>query len=441
MSQAQAVAEAEAPEGGAAGAIEPVTLTPKQKSDWEQTMSLMLWTCPGFRHLFYKLLVNNDGEYGCVPTRDPSCPVAATDQQNIMINPDTFFTYNMKERVFIMGHEVVHNVYGDVDFLKRCFAQDYVLMNDGTQIPFREETMQKAMDYRINALLRDSNIGSPPKDCCLDDTIAKANDSVTEVYKRVYEDEESGGHKTGKHRPHGRVLKPGASNGKGAGKNNQQWAVEIQAAQTLEALKAQGRGMANGLKKFFNDILNPVVPWTEYIRGIFNRKVGNGSWDWKRPDRRLIVRDVYMPSRSGHGAGWVVCWGDTSGSVIAEVNRYLPELQGILEDCQPQRLTIVWCDDGVQRVDELSEACDLEQTKGEGAPGGGGTSVEPVFEWISEQQEMPEVFIGFTDGYVDFVDPPPIPVVIWAMTTNVVAPYGESVSIKEGVRIHDDAEA
>jgi hypothetical protein len=52
-------------------------------------MSLMAWTCPGFRHLFYKLLANNKGKYGAVPT--PSVPVAATDARNILINPDTFF--------------------------------------------------------------------------------------------------------------------------------------------------------------------------------------------------------------------------------------------------------------------------------------------------------------------------------------------------------------
>jgi predicted metal-dependent peptidase len=428
MSQAQTIAAPEDEEAGTAAEIQPVGLTPKQKNEWEQTMSLMLWNCPGFRHLFYRLLANNDGDYGAVPTRD--VPVAATDQSNIMINPETFFNYNMKERVFIMGHEVVHNVYGDVDYLRRCHASGTVLMNDGSTLPFRNETMQKAMDYRINALLRDSNIGAVPKDAHIDDTIAKANDSITEVYKRVYEDEESGGNKTGKHQSFDQILKTGSSTkGKAATRNQQQWQVEIQAAATLEAMKSQGRGSA-ALKKMFDDILHPVVPWTDHIRGIFNRKVGQGSWDWKKPDRRLIVRDIYMPSRSGHGAGWVAIWGDTSGSVIAEVNRYMPEIQSILEDCQPQRTSVVWCDAAVQRVDELYEPSDLETTKGEGAPGGGGTSIEPVYEWISEQQEMPEVLICFTDGYVTFADPPPIPVIIWAMTTDVKAPYGETVSIK-----------
>ena len=44
--------------------------------------------------------------------------------------------------------------------------------------------------------------------------------------------------------------------------------------------------------------------------------------------------------------------------------------------------------------------------------------------------ERPEVFIGFTDGYVTFpAIVPDIPVIIWAMTTDKDAPFGEMVRI------------
>jgi predicted metal-dependent peptidase len=410
--------------------INAIGLTPKQEQEWGSTMSLMAWTCPGFRHLFYKLLANNDGKYGAVPTKD--VPVAATDARNILINPDTFFQYSLKERVFILGHEVVHNVYGDVEFLHHCAQRDEVPMDDGTVLPFRNGTMQKAMDFRINALLQASNIGSPPKDCCLDPSIAAANDGVCEVYKRIYEDEENGGQKTGPKNPFDQLMKPGASGGGGGqGRNQQQWQVEVAAAQTLEAMKSQGRGHG-ALDRFFKELLEPVVPWTDHIRGIFNRKVGSGSYNWRKPDRRLIVRDIYMPGRSGNGCGWIVCWGDTSGSIgEKEMCRYMSELGAIVDDCQPRRITVLWCDDEIHKVDEIEEASDLETIKHAGTQGGGGgTSCLPVFDWIGEHTEMPEVFIGFTDGYVDFPPATPdIPVIIWAMTTEQNAPFGEIVRI------------
>ena len=418
-------------------AEESLKLTPQQKSQWQDTMSLMAWTCPGFRHLFYKLLSQSNGEYGAIPTK--SVPVAATDARNILINPEPFFKYPLKQRTFIMGHEIVHNVYGDVEFLKACGISGTVPMSDGTTLPFRNSTMQKAMDFRINALLRDGRIGEPPPDCLLDDTIATANDSVVDAYKKVWDDEENnGGAKTGK-APLDWVLSPGSTNGTPQQpRNNQQWGVEIAAAQVLEQMKAQGK-MSGALQRMFKELLDPVVPWTEHIRGIFNRKVGSGSYNWRKPDRRYIVRDLFMPSKSGNGAGWVVCWGDTSGSIgNDELCKYLSELGSIIEECKPARLTVVWCDadigvrdDGTPTIDEIEDAADLAEIQYGGKPvkGGGGTEVDPVFQWITESPEQPEIFIGFTDGFVDFPDEAPPYHCIWAMTSSKVAPFGDTVHI------------
>ena len=239
--------------------IEGIELTPQQKQQWGDTMSLMAWTAPGFRHIFYKLLTNNNGDYGAVPTRD--VPIAATDAKNILINPDKFFEFGLKERVFIAAHEIVHNVYGDVELLHRCATSGSVPMHDGTSIPFDDETMQRAMDYRINALLVDSKIGTIPSVGCYDLKIAKANDSVLDVYKKIYDSNNVG------QQPGGfdMLLAPGKSTGQSpnqaAGqRNQQQWAVELAAAQTLEQIRSQGK-IAGAMQRMFQDILQPKVPW------------------------------------------------------------------------------------------------------------------------------------------------------------------------------------
>lgn len=424
MTQPQAITPVEEKED-----ITPIGLTPTQTKQWQETMTMMAWVCPGFRHLFYKLLANNKGQYSAVPTRD--VPIAATDARNIMINPDTFFEYSIQERAFIMAHEVVHNVYGDVEFLKLCATKGTVPMNDGSTLPFRNGTMQKAMDFRINALLAESRIGKCPADALIDPTIATGNDGVVDVYRKVYEDEESGGNKTGKNKGFDKVLSPGKSNGTpNQPRNQQEWVVAVAQAKVLEDAKAQGRGHG-ALNRFFNEILEPIVPWTDHIRGIFNRKVGTGSWNWKKPDRRFIVQDIYLPSRSGNGAGWIVCWGDTSGSIGEdEMCRYMAELGAIIDDCQPKRITVLWCDDTIHKIDEIEEAIDLETIKHAGTQGGGGgTDVHPVFDWISEHNDAPEVFIGFTDGHVRFPKNEPDYLCIWAMTTEQNAPFGEHVRI------------
>ena len=405
-----------------------IALTQAQKAEWDKTAALLQWTAPGFRHILYKLLNKTETGYGAVCTK--SVPVAATDARNVLINPGPFFAYTLPERVFILSHEIVHNVFGDVEFMHRCKGSGTVPMDDGKTLPYRHGTMNKAMDYRINALLRDSKIGSPPKDCCLDDTIATAATSCTEAYKKVYEDEESGGKKTGPYQSFDVILAPGTSNGTTSQQRNQQaWATEIATAAALEAMKKQGHGKG-ALQRMFDSILNPVIPWTDHIRGIFNRKVGSGSYNWRRPDRRFIVRDIHMPSRSGNGANWVVCWGDTSGSIgPAELTRYLGELSGIIEDCKPKRLTVIWCDSSIHGVSELTDAADLVDLQQNGVGGGGGTSVKPVFDWIADSTEKPDVFIGFTDGFVTFPRQMPDYECIWASTTNHTFPWGDVVRI------------
>jgi hypothetical protein len=326
-----------------------------------------------------------------------------------------------------------------VEFLYRCQKSGTVPMNDGTTKPFNNSVMQRSMDYRINPLLVDSKIGRAIEGICLDPKIGVANDSLLDVYKRLYEEEEANGTLPGK--SFDIILQPGASTGQNpqsaaAGRSQSQWGVEVATAQGMEQ-RARGN-MPGALNRMFSEILQPEVPWTDHIQGIFNRRVGSGSYDWRRPDRRFIMRDLHMPSRSGHGAGWIVIWGDTSGSIGAkELESYLGELAGIIEDVRPKRLTVLWCDAKIHRVDEIEEAIDLYTIKSEGVGGGGGTKVTPVLDWIAEHSEEPDMFIGMTDGEVSFPRKEPTYPVIWASVSDNKAkyPWGEFVRINKKARV------
>ena len=145
-----------------ADGFEDIELTPEQVQKWGDTMSLMAWTAPGFRHLFYKMLSYNKGKHVAVFTK--KVPIAATDGQHLLLNPDTFFDLELPERVFVVTHEVLHNVFGDVELLHRVKTSGVVPLNNGKSLPFDMQSMQHAMDYRINALIVDSRIGKIPKD-------------------------------------------------------------------------------------------------------------------------------------------------------------------------------------------------------------------------------------------------------------------------------------
>ena len=436
-----------------------IDLTPEEKQKWGDTMSLMAWTAPGFRHLWYRLLQNHNGNYTAIMAEfnyddilgngDKRPGVALTDGSNIVCNPKTFFKYSLKERVFIGAHEVAHNVYSDVNTLWRLRNEANITCTDGKVFPYKAEIMQKAMDYRINAMLVDSRIGHMPKDALYDPAIAEAKEGIYDVYGKVYKQDEDGGPSGPGQTPgHGNaqgqngfdpngLLPPGASTGTPSGqaaqgRNNQSWAIEVAQASRLESQRSQGK-TPGSMQHMFDELLDPKVVWTDYIDTICKRLMGSGSYNWKKPDRRFIGRDLWLPGRGGEGAGWVVIWGDTSGSIGEnDLNRYLGEMSGLIEEMHPERLTVIWCDAKVHHVDEVSDTGDLQNIKARGVGGRGGTSIEPVFDWIAEasRDRQPDMFIGMTDGEFTWPDKPAYPIV-WASIheDKNQYPYGEVVPI------------
>jgi predicted metal-dependent peptidase len=98
--------------------------------------------------------------------------------------------------------------------------------------------------------------------------------------------------------------------------------------------QAQGKSPA-AFEMFFGDMLEPKVDWTEHLKALISRKVGSGGYDFRKPDRRLIVRDIIAPGRTGFGAGLVVIGMDSSGSIYSDprlIDRWMGELTGIMED-------------------------------------------------------------------------------------------------------------
>lgn len=423
-----------------------VKLTPEQKRKWDDTMSMMIWTAPGFTHLLYKLLnaqSNTPSEHVAIMEKDVPGAVAKTDGRNVVVNPEEFFALGLPERVYVLAHEVVHNVYSDCELLHRISMMGKVPMNDGTALPFSNEIMQKAMDYRINALLDASKIGKRPKAGHFDKETS-ANDSVLDVYQRVYLKEHPDGEAPGPdsgNNPGGfdSLQKPGQATGNTAPppRNNQQWGVQIMAAQTIEQAQSQGK-MAGALKRMFEQLLEPEVPWQDHIETLINRQVGDGGVDWTQPHPYYGAFDFFCPGDTGKGAGWIVVWGDTSGSRSDdELRSNMAELAGIMEQVNPARLTVIWCDAQPSYIDEIEDPADLARIQHRGAGGGGGTDYGPVLDWIADNGNggPPDLFIGFTDGYVSHREREPAFPVIWASTTDHPYPFGQVVRVNKVARI------
>lgn len=407
-------------------------LTPAQQKAWGDTRTALMWHCPAFTHILLTMLNKQGNEHQAVMTTD--VPIAATDGDALIINPDEFFKFNLYERLFITAHEICHCILNHCVLMHGWKAKKKVMYPDGRSLPYVHEYMNMAMDYVINDMLVASGIGKVPqrdgKPCVLHDrTIGQANESVVDVYRKVYE----------ANPPKfvfDTILAPGASQGKDPhqavnDRNETEWQTQIAAAARVQ--EATMGKMPAGLSRFFQDALDPKVDWREQIQTLFARKLGSGSYDFKKPDRRLIVRDIYAPGKSGFGAGTIVMAADTSGSIGAkELDMFFAEIAGLLEDLKPQRLVILWCDAHVHRVDECDEPSDLNVIRADknGVGGGGGTSFVPVFDWIEKEGITPDALVYLTDGMGTFPSHEPKYHVIWGSIYEASKyPFGDVVNI------------
>ena len=421
--------------------FEKAKLTPAQEKAWNDTRSALLWHAPAFSHIFYTLLQNNkDLDSKGVPlgaifiTKCPEVPIAGTDGTNLVFNadPDGFFKFNLNQRVFIVVHEIFHCILNHAVMGVGFRLRGKVTYPDGTELPYSHRHMNIAEDYVINAIIVESCIGQMPADAkgnqigCFDTNIATSKDNSLDTYKKVFKDKNPNqGFDT--------VLAPGSTQGKNPvqaanERNNAAWATEV--ASGMNAAKAMGK-LPAALERAFGELLEPKVDWSEHIRSLFARKVGSGAFDWKKPDRRMITRDIYAPGRTGFAAGCVVVGVDTSGSINAKtLDAFMAEMSGILDDVKPEKLVIIWCDAEVNRVDECDDTGDLNTIRCKGAVGGGGTDFRPVFDRIDEEGITCEALVYLTDGLGTFPSAEPGYPVIWgSIYEGAKYPWGDVVNI------------
>jgi len=414
---------------------ETIQPTPEQIKAWSDTRAALIWAAPAFSHIFYTMMNKSNNEHVAVFSKD--VPVAATDGKNIIINPDTFFPLSLPERIFVVAHEISHGIFAHMEIMHKCRVSGKVSYPDGKELPFDAGTMNHAMDYVINDMLIESKIGKYNPNWLHDPTIATHMDSVLTAYRRIYQDQKRGGDGGGggkgnqksfdKHLAPGTTTKEDPSQAANS-RNDIEWKSAI--ASAMAAAKVQGK-LPAALERVFGEILEPTVDWKDKIAGFFARKPGGGTYDWRKPDRRFITRNIVAPARTGFGAGPVVAGVDTSGSVTPKVlDMFFAELYGILEDVRPSHLYVMWCDAKVHRVDELNDVSDLLDLRMKKAPGGGGTAFEPVFNKIYEMGIEPDALVYLTDGYGSFPKQAPTYSVLWGnISEGVRYPFGEVVDL------------
>lgn len=272
-----------------------------------------------------------------------------------------------------------------------------------------------AMDKVINDILLNSGMELP------DGGVTQA-DAREYAWEQLYKEDEGGG-------GGGDQYQPGNGNDDlsmdGLDKLDAEQVQQIKQELIQAAMAAKSRGnMPAGLEGLVDKIVNPRTPWHQLLeRHMLLMIKANRSW--RRPNKRFIGQDLYMQSAGQEPRmGTVVVVSDESGSVGNEERRHFAgHFNAILEQCKPEKVHLLHVDTQVHKAEEFSvEDLPIEFK----TYACGGTDMTAAFRWVEENGIEPDVMVFLTDGETPFGEPPGYPVV-WLITTDAVAPHGETI--------------
>jgi len=376
-----------------------------RSNELTEAISALIVQQPFFASLLFDMLTIEETE---------ALPTAATDGRRIMVNPKFFKKLDVKERIFVLAHEITHVILQHPARMK-----GYMDLGYGPDLKkWSNNRYNKAADYVINAYLTELAVGKQPLNSLSNPHIT-SKDLVDEVYLKIPEDEDDPkGQGWDQHMPQ-------------AGDEIDKATIQRSVAQAATAQKMMGK-LPGSLQRLVDEICEPQVTWQDYLRRVIVTTQGSDQSTWNRPNRRRLAAPphIYWPGRCGSRSGAVAVELDTSGSISdAELKTFLSELSGILSDVQPECVYAMFVDATLQgdvhEIHDVAELLDL----GKKAAGGGGTDMTVVFRVIEEQQLPVEYVVVLTDGYTPFGEDCGIPTV-WCITSDQKAPWGVTVNVK-----------
>lgn len=289
-----------------------------------------------------------------------------------------------------------------------------------------------AADHAVNHILHDAKI-SLPKGVLRDPEFR--DKSAEEIYAilRDRQPPPSPNSPSGEQKK-GRAVDPGGCGGfvtpaaaspAEAAAQESKW--DIATMQAIAVAKAAGQLPAH-LERAVRDAMEPEIDVETLLRRFLSNAVP-GDYAWTPPNRRHVYEGIYLPSMVPNKLAHVSVMIDTSGSVNERtLNRFAAILRAVCEDYGPQKVSVIYCDAAVQRVDEFSAGEPVEIH----AKGGGGTDFRPPFAWLDEQGETPDTALFLTDlDCTKFPEDPGYPV-MWLTVGKTEAPFGEVLEFPKG---------
>lgn len=197
--------------------------------------------------------------------------------------------------------------------------------------------------------------------------------------------------------------------------------IKIQVSKAYNIAKNQGKLSAN-IDIFINEILNPKLNWKSLLRQYVNNLAKN-DYNWRKPNKRFIHKNIYMPSLMSESLGDVVVIIDNSGSTQEYQQRFISECNGILQQYDVT-LHLITVDTKVNSYNKYTKGDKIKKQYA----GCGGTDIRAGFNHIKKKRITPNVIVCLTDGYTEMPRKINTPT-IWVLTEDRELPFGQKVLI------------
>lgn len=339
-------------------------------------------------------------------------PTACTDGRNEYYGTAFIDKLTDKELAFVRCHEVGHKMFRHLSTYHRLHAIDAAVCNQAMDHVLNLYLLSLDPTGRVIVMPKYKDGPEKGKPLGLADPQFKGMDTkqVFDILRKKQQEQDDGepgegqGQGQGQGQPQGGMDSHDWEGAKQLTEDEQkELEKEIDEAvrHGLIAQKVRGKG-AGGLPRDLEDLMTPKIDWREALRDFVKSTCkGNSDSTWRRPNKRYLAQDIYMPSLISEQVERIVVGIDTSGSISgAELTRFLTEVQSIAEEVSPKCVDLLYWDSAVAAHEEYQDGAVSMIVHSTKPKGGGGTSPGCVSEYLKTKHITADVIVMFTDGHV-----------------------------------------
>jgi predicted metal-dependent peptidase len=343
---------------------------------------------------------------------------AVNGRHELLVNPDFFTKYNVRQRAFILAHEAYHIIFRDIlraKGLGLTRSEEWELWNvvtDGVNnhalidaLKLIEHEKQKLAPIQLSdihkALLGLGVLIS------MEELENMTKEEIYRLFLTKGGSIKDGGVLSGdisegkdKHPVDGDVIMEGdpglykdptVASDPNKAKDRINGIVDI----ARKYHKMHAGKLPDYLERLIDELLESKVTWSEYIPRLIRDRIGQEVIStWMRPSRRM---PEVLPGYRFLTAPKVWVLIDVSGSIDDQaVKEFASEIYAITSYTGNKVIVISW-EIEVKDEFELLNPEDVRKLK---FKGGGGTEIKKVLEYVSPRFEYNDVIIILTDGHI-----------------------------------------